>query len=332
MNDWKQNCLKLKSRFKALKKQFRNKNLNHISLPDKLNRHFNSQITDSAAAVPFYVKSQRSWRYRFKNIINPIEFAYQLFSKSPKAFASHIGRVDWVDYAHYVWKKMAIVKNITSVYYNFYYKRHSLYADFTKSYIYVPLQYQPELSTSPLADAYVDQQLIVQMISKYLPEDVYLYVKEHPMQTSCCRNTKFYKDLSQTKNVVLVRKEMDSFNLIKHSLAVATSTGTPGWEALFRGKPVLMFGSYIYQFADGVYKIRTTSNCQDALDQIIKRRVKPSLKSMKLYLKALGEVSFPAVIDPDYLPVSKLTEKENIANITQALLLEINHIKIRHGN
>jgi capsule polysaccharide export protein KpsC/LpsZ len=191
------------------------------------------------------------------------------------------------------------------------------------------LQYQPELSTSPLADVFADQQLIVQMISKFLPKNVYLYVKEHPKQTSFCRTIDFYRDLLQTKNVVLVRKDFDSFDLINNCVAVATSTGTPGWEALFREKPVLMFGSYIYQFADGVYKISTNADCRHALDQILNHHTKPSLKNMKLYLKALGEVSIPAVIDPDYLRVSKLTEKQNIENITHALLGELNQIESR---
>lgn len=90
-----------------------------------------------------------------------------------------------------------------------------------------------------------------------------------------------------------------------------------------------MFGSYIYQFADGVFRITTNDDCQRALDQILNHHTKPSLKNMKLYLKALGEVSIPAVIDPDYLRVSKLTEKENINNITQALLSEINRIAVQ---
>lgn len=335
MHDWKENCLKLKSRFKELKEHFNGKNADGIDLPDKLQCHFNAQISDSADAVPFYMTSQRNWRARLRFIINPVRSFYCTCIEEPKALLRIFNPFKWIYLIYFI--LIVVVRRIISIYYNFYYynfyyRRHSIHPDLNHVYIYIPLQYQPELSTSPLADAYADQQLIVQMVSKYLPEDVYLYVKEHPKQTSFCRSIKFYEEMAQTKNVVLVRKDCNSFNLIKHCVAVATSTGTPGWEALFREKPVLMFGSYIYQFADGVYKIKTNADCRHALDQILNHRAKPSLKNMKLYLKALGEVSFPAVIDPDYLQVSKLGKKENIANITRALLAEINHIKARHGN
>ncbi|MCX6809785.1 MAG: hypothetical protein NTZ65_03515 [Candidatus Berkelbacteria bacterium] len=328
MHDWRDNCLKLKSRFIELKKQFKNKSEAEINLSDKLQRHFDAQISDSEDAVPFYMKSD--WRIRFKFITDQIKFIHNLYLKGPKVFLFYFKKINWGSLVSYNWKQLAIGRNVTNIYHNFYYRRHSVYPDLDKKYIYVPLHYQPELTTSPLADVFVDQRLIVQMLSKYLPDNMYLYVKEHPIQNSFCRSIEFYKDILQTKNVVLVRKDSDSFDLIKHCVAVATSTGTPGWEALFRGIPVLMFGSYIYQFADGVYKIKTNSDCQQALDQILNHRVSPSLKSIKLYLKALGEVSISAVIDPNYLRVSKLSKKENIRNISEALIQEINQtIKAR---
>lgn len=329
MYDWRDNCLKLQSRFQELQKLFHGKSEAEIDLSEKSQRHYNAQVTNSADAVPFYMQSRRkpNLRTRYKFIFDLVENAFSLFSKNPATFLLKcINPVKWGRVAKYLWERLKIVENATNRYYDFYYKQHSVYPNLKKPYIYVPLQYQPELSTSPLAGAFADQHLIVQMLSKYLPDNMYLYVKEHPKQTSFCRNIEFYQGLRRTKNVVLVRKDSDSFDLIKHCVAVATCTGTPGWEALFREKPVLMFGSYIYQFADGVYKITTNLDCQQALDQILHHHARPSLKNMKLYLKALSDVSIPAVIDPDYLRVSKLTEKENIDNITQTLLAEINHI------
>jgi hypothetical protein len=164
------------------------------------------------------------------------------------------------------------------------------------------------------------------MISKYAPKNVLIYIKEHPKQTSFCRDAKFYKNLLSIRNVVLVRKNTDSYELIKNAVAVATSTGTPGWEALFREKPVMMFGSYIYQFADGVFKIKTNDDCIEAIKEIFINNKKPTLRSTRIFLKAIEDVSLPAVIDPDYLVVSNLSFSENVINITQALKEEINKI------
>lgn len=334
MHDWKKNCLKLQSSFQELQKEFHGKNEAEIDLSDTLQRHFKAQVTNSADAVPFYMNNKKNWRTIFAFIINPVVNIYSTALENPKDFfLKCINPIKWVNFFYYVFKPLRIVYFITTKirtkYFNVFYQRHSTHPDLKKTYIYVPLQYQPELSTSPLADAYADQQLIIQMISKHIPDNVYVYVKEHPKQTSFCRTIQFYQNLLRIKNVVLVRKDSNSFDFINHCAAVATSTGTPGWEALFREKPVLMFGSYIYQFADGVYKISTNADCQWALDQILNHRIRPSLKNIKLYLKALGEVSIPAVIDPNYLRVSKLTEKENIDNITQALLAEINQITLQ---
>ncbi len=334
MHDWKENCLKLESRFHELQHRYQRESDNAITLPDHLQYHYDAQVSNSDDAVPFYMKNKNDWRTTYKFIIDPVLNIYRVAVEDPKDFLLKcVNPVKWVKFLYYAFGPLrisyAITKSVRNLLLYSFYQRHTIYPDLGEKYIYVPLQYQPELSTSPLADAFVDQQLIIQMISKYLPNDVYVYVKEHPKQTSFCRTIKFYQDLLKTKNVVLVRKNSNSFNLIRHCLAVATSTGTPGWEALFREKPVLMFGSYIYQFADGVFRITTNDDCQRALDQILNHHTKPSLKNMKLYLKALGEVSIPAVIDPDYLRVSKLTEKENINNITQALLSEINRIAVQ---
>ena len=48
---------------------------------------------------------------------------------------------------------------------------------------------------------------------------------------------------------------IDSFPLIANSKAVATVTGTVGWEAMVRRKPVLVFGLSWYEKYAGVLKI-----------------------------------------------------------------------------
>ena len=98
--------------------------------------------------------------------------------------------------------------------------------DFEKKFIYFPLHYQPELSTSPLAEDFVNQELIVAMISK-MPSDCYLYVKEHP-RISYNRSKDFYDKLLSYRNVKLLKEEINSYSLIDNSLAVATATGSVG--------------------------------------------------------------------------------------------------------
>jgi len=64
-----------------------------------------------------------------------------------------------------------------------------------QKYIYFPLHYQPESTTSPLAKEYVKQELIVQLLDYYLPKDIAIYIKEHPKQMEVGRNKITYNSV-----------------------------------------------------------------------------------------------------------------------------------------
>lgn len=317
MRDWRENNTELKKRYEYLKTHL-NKN-DAIKISSNFEEHYQSQILRESKAVPFYMKNDIVLKRLIKSTRN---FFFRLWINSKrKPFVMIFKLINPLVWLRLIFR--IIKQQVVKYDFEISYKMLSINPDLSKPYVYVALQYQPELSTSPLADAFVDQQLIVYMISKHSPKDVLIYVKEHPKQTSFCREKSFYKDLLSTNKVVLVRKETNTFELIKNSIAVATSTGTAGWESLFRGKPVLMFGSYIYQFADGVFNIKTNADCINAMHEIFVNHYKPTLRNIRIFMKAFEDVSISAVIDPDYLAVSQLSASENKKNITTALTNEI---------
>jgi hypothetical protein len=165
--------------------------------------------------------------------------------------------------------------------------------DLSAPYIYAPLQAQPEEGISPRAGAFENQELIIQMLAACAPDGVRIYVKEHPNQGEMYRNEAFYQTMADIPAVTLVPRTFDTFELIRNSKAVATATGTAGLQALFRGKPFLMFGHRWCQYAPGVYKIRTTKDCQDAMQDIFTRDIVPSLHDLRVFLKAVEECSVP---------------------------------------
>lgn len=129
-----------------------------------------------------------------------------------------------------------------------------------ESYIYFPLHLQPELTTSALGGAFSDQMLAIEMLSSWLPKGYFIYLKENPKQTEKQRGPLFYKRLAALKNVRLLSRTENSIALIKNSIGVATVTGTAGWEALFHGKPVLVFGLAWYRDFSGVTEFRADLN------------------------------------------------------------------------
>ena len=133
--------------------------------------------------------------------------------------------------------------------------------DLSAKYVILPLHYQPEMTSNPSGDIFADQLLCVEMLAKYLPDDYLIYVKEHRSQFYAHteghtgRIPEFYDDLKQYNQVRLVPLDFDIFHLIKNSKAIATVTGTAGWEGMVLGKPVIIFGLSWYEKYEGVLRI-----------------------------------------------------------------------------
>lgn len=165
-------------------------------------------------------------------------------------------------------------------------------------YLYVALHLQPEVSTGPRAGVYVDQQLIVEQLSACVPEGVTLVVKENPKQTALYRDRGVYRHLSRLRNVVLVPLEQNTFDLIAHCEAVVTATGVVGWEALFRGKPVICFGYPYYRGARGVEIVMTTEEVQRAVENVLEGKWDyPTLASTRHFLYRLDQQAIYGNLD-----------------------------------
>lgn len=161
-----------------------------------------------------------------------------------------------------------------------------------EEYIYVSLHYQPECTTLPLGDFFESQQMMIDWLSYSRPKNVWLYIKEHPAQTyqvntSRYRHPDFYSDILKIPRVRLVSRHCSSFHLIRNSVCVSTITGTVALESLYQEKPVLTFGYHVYQYAPGVFPIRTLSDCSSVLQKIFKREIYLKKEHFMLYLKAL---------------------------------------------
>lgn len=123
-----------------------------------------------------------------------------------------------------------------------------------EKFVYFPLHLQPEMTTSALGGVFVDQALAIEILSNMLPSNVIVYVKENPKQMGFMRGPTFFHRIMRLNNVKIIPDYIDSHELIKRSVFVATITGTAGWEALAVGKPVLVFGTPWFLSLPGVVK------------------------------------------------------------------------------
>ncbi len=209
------------------------------------------------------------------------------------------------------------------------YGRWQTKPDFSRKFVYVPLNYQPECSTCPLGEVFVDQILMIETLAAALPKDWIIYVKEHPFQWLprgpiyfSYRYRGYYEAIAKLPNVCLVSANTDTFSLINHAQAVATVTGSAGWEAILRSKPVLVFGYPWYRDCHGVFMVRDAQSAKDVLDKI-KDGWQLDQKEIIRYLYNFGKVSFPGYLDAFGKETYQMDAQQNIANIFNALVGEL---------
>jgi capsule polysaccharide export protein KpsC/LpsZ len=180
------------------------------------------------------------------------------------------------------------------------------------------------LTTSAVGGIYADQLLALEALSARMPEGHLIYVKENPKQTEKQRGSLFYKRLRALRNVRVVPLRESSVELIRGSLAVATITGTAGWEALFHGKPVLVFGSAWYREFPGV----TTFTDDLDVSRFLRTEV-PDEAQIVSFLEQALTTAGRGIVDLAYAQlVPDYSDEQNARDVASSLA---RHVRARLG-
>lgn len=313
MEDWKQPVINGAVTYNNLLSGYKNGGEVEANLPDRFRVDYELHTTIKNDPSPFYMANERP----IKKVVTWLKSRMSKIKKD----INYLKMPKLIRFIEALKQRIILrVRNqqLFSVYHKF-----AVKPDLSKKYLYFPLHYQPELTTCPLAGAFVEQILIAQMLSYLLPADTYLYVKEHPKQTSYGRSGELYKELIKLPQVRLIASDFSTYRLMENCISVVTSTGTAGWEALYRGKPVLMFGYNFYQYSKGVFPIKTVDDCQAALREVLNGRGQPTKKEIKLFLKSLEANTIEGYVDAYYRVISKIDPERNVENIYKALTQKI---------
>ena len=162
-----------------------------------------------------------------------------------------------------------------------------------------------------------------------MPKDWLIYVKEHPSQWinfglnyTDYRYSGYYRQISQIDKVRIIPVNADSVSFIKQSQAVATVTGTAGWEAILRNKPALVFGSAWYRDCPGVFKVNGVETCRLAIKEIT-NGYQLNHQSLVNYLKVIEAVSIHGFVENNFNRNKKITEQECADNILRVIINEL---------
>lgn len=267
---------------------------------------------------PFYMQENETVNSKFF-LVEWIDIGrlYRIFKAIGKIVSLLIGKnslIQWLE------DRLAIKKNSLHrerCYLE--YKENIDKVDLNSSFYFFPLHLQPELSTSPMAGVFVDQYLIVEMISRNIPENTFLFIKEHPNQDFSKRDLRYYQRLKNLKNVKLLPLGTSSKLLIKHSKAVITCTGTAGWEALLTGKKVLLFGDTFYKYSRFVYRVNSEKELLFAVSQVEGAGDEGFMEENVKFLRKLSSAFLNVDIDPEYCPYSSVKMIESIKKVQEII-------------
>ncbi len=186
-------------------------------------------------------------------------------------------------------------------------KRYCYYEKLVNKAKYLPDRYacyflhmQPEYTVEDLAFVWQDQIATIRNIISCLPADLPLLVKEH--KPSAGRRARhFYAELVSIPNVSLLSDTIDSYDLIENAELIFTLTGTPALEAIYYGKPAIIFGSIFFGEFEGIYKVRSILELEKLLeggvDKLKGASEKAALSTLAAIYSASYSVNYPGDLE-----------------------------------
>ena len=182
------------------------------------------------------------------------------------------------------------------------------------NYVYFPLNMWDDSAVACNAPEYFFQHNIVEKISKKMPKDMVLVVKEHPVMQGSTPLS-WLKKISKIPNVKLVSPRINSHDIIKNCKLVIVVSSTVGWEAIIWQKPLIVFGNTFYSDLKYVTKANLNNLKQKIKEALSKKK---DFKEIEHFINAMFKSDYPC-----YFFTPKMyfnLEKENIKRIADSFI------------
>ena len=282
--------------------------INRPIQPAYMKNAINASSIKGVFIKEFFIRANQ---YYFSN-----KHKYDFFTRSP------------LELSRFKLNKILQAKKINAFHNNVFDK-----PNYKDRYFIFPLHMQPEASTLILSPFYVDQKTTIINISKCLPLDTIIYVKEHKSALGQ-HSLGFYKDLKKYANIKLISYRENMFDLIKHSLGTINLSSTVGFESLFLKKPAVVLGDVFYNSTGLVFKVDSFKELNEVLEKVSKEGFDVDNEfdeydaRFAFYLDSLINASYPFEFNVAKLDTKKRVLKgENIDEFKKCLFRLINKQK-----
>ena len=201
-------------------------------------------------------------------------------------------------YGYFGRKKLKVLfKEIENVIKRWYRKKHIdknflLQVPNELPFIFLPLQQEPERSLLISAPDYVNQLDTVEYVSKCIPKDFFLFVKEHPTQGSGreWRKISDYQTMQNNQKIKLIHPSVPASEIVEKSKLIISVSGTLALESAFFNKPSITFVENDYSFIPSISKLKSKNELRQLIECSLEKKVEPNYVGK--YFDVLEENSF----------------------------------------
>lgn len=161
---------------------------------------------------------------------------------------------------------------------------------FDGDYVFYPLHYEPEKTSTPDGGHYYQVYDAVSALRHFVPSHIPIYVKEHYSQFTRMlpgyrgKSPYLYDALKSLPNVHLIEPTLESSKLVRNALLTVSQTGTACLEAACYEKKSILMGDTWFSGTPNVYCFNNLSSFDDLMASDIKSREEIA-KSMMTWLE-----------------------------------------------
>lgn len=198
--------------------------------------------------------------------------------------------------------------------------------NYDSKYIYFALQFTPEETIIPRAGVFSEQYTSIQLLARCVKDyNIMVYVKEHPHLYY--RDRRFYEEVGKIDNVKFIKTTESTYDIMNHSIAVATQNGTCILEAILMKKPAIVFGDgYLWNGMPGLFQIRDEKRGKDIIKEII-NGYEVNLDLVKKYFYSIQKSTITYKLKDPKDDGSTIYDKETInknIDLIRSMYLELN--------
>lgn len=213
------------------------------------------------------------------------------------------------------WTRGNIFKRILAAYADWKYLDHDESAEIVQDsdYVFYPLQYYRESRVLVRAPAFYKQSWLVEYLSRSLPFNHELFVKDHPKQLGA-------QPKSEVDAIVQHSKALDPHcsvvPILENASAVVVLNNTVGYEALLHGKPVVALGDGFYTDSRYTHGVEDINELPQVLAEAIDEEG-PTDKELMAFAHGAIEGSFEGEWGD--------TSEQNLRNLSHSIEVFYNH-------